>query len=131
MFSAKRAIDILLSGFGMIIAIPFLPFVALLIKLDSKGPMFYSTDRVGKGMKIFRMHKFRTMMDTSIEVGESVSPQYDPRVTPFGRFLRRTKMNELPQLFNILKGDMTFVGPRPEARILRNSTLRKQRKFFQ
>jgi FlaA1/EpsC-like NDP-sugar epimerase/lipopolysaccharide/colanic/teichoic acid biosynthesis glycosyltransferase len=115
MFSAKRVMDILLSVIGIITVIPFLPFVALLIKLDSKGPVFYCTNRVGKGMKIFRMYKFRTMIDTSIEVGESVSPQYDPRVTPFGRFLRRTKMNELPQLFNILKGDMTFVGPRPEA----------------
>jgi len=115
MFSAKRVIDILLSLIGILVVLPLLPLVGLLIKLDSKGPVFYSTDRVGKGMKIFKMYKFRTMMDTSIEVGESVSPQYDPRVTSFGRVLRRTKMNELPQLFNILKGDMTFVGPRPEA----------------
>ena len=66
-------------------------------------------------MKNFKMYKFRTMIDTAIEMGESLCPQYDPRVTTFGRFLRRTKMNELPQFINILKGEMTFVGPRPEA----------------
>jgi len=77
--------------------------------------VFYLADRVGKDMKNFKMYKFRTMIDTPIEAGESVSPQYDPRVTTFGRFLRRTKINELPQFINILKGEMTFVGPRPEA----------------
>ncbi len=115
MFLAKRLIDILLSLVGLIILIPILPVIGLLIKLDSRGPVFYLTDRVGKDMKIFKMYKFRTMLETPIEVGESVSPQYDVRVTPFGRFLRRTKMNELPQFINILKGEMTFVGPRPEA----------------
>ena len=113
--SAKRFIDIILSLFGLIIFSLFLPFIALLIKLDSKGPVFYRTDRIGKNFKRFRMWKFRTMIDTQIEVGESVSPQFDPRVTPLGRFLRRTKINELPQLINILRGEMTFVGPRPEA----------------
>jgi len=111
----KRSVDIILSLFGIIIVSPFLPFIALLIKMDSKGPVFYRTDRIGKNFKRFGMWKFRTMIDTSIEVGESISPQYDPRVTPLGRFLRRTKFNELPQLINILKGEMTFVGPRPEA----------------
>jgi len=111
----KRTLDILLSLIGIIIVVPVFPFIALLIKLDSKGPVFYPVDRVGKDMKAFKMFKFRTMLDAAINVGESLSPQYDPRVTPFGRLLRRTKMNELPQLLNILKGDMTFVGPRPES----------------
>jgi FlaA1/EpsC-like NDP-sugar epimerase/lipopolysaccharide/colanic/teichoic acid biosynthesis glycosyltransferase len=115
MFVAKRLIDILLSFIGLIILIPFLPVIGLFIKLDSRGPVFFPVQRVGKNMKNFKMYKFRTMMDTPIEVGESVSPQFDPRVTSFGRFLRRTKINELPQLINILKGEMTFVGPRPEA----------------
>lgn len=112
---AKRLIDILLSLIGLIILLPFLPIIGLLIKLDSKGPVFYLADRVGKDMKNFKMYKFRTMLDTPLKVGDSVSPQYDPRVTTFGRFLRRTKINELPQFINILKGEMTFVGPRPEA----------------
>lgn len=111
----KRLVDIVLSLFGIIMVSPFLPFIALLIKLDSKGPVFYLSDRVGRNLKSFRMWKFRTMIDTPIEVGESVSPQFDPRVTPVGRLLRRTKINELPQLVNVLKGEMTFVGPRPEA----------------
>jgi FlaA1/EpsC-like NDP-sugar epimerase/lipopolysaccharide/colanic/teichoic acid biosynthesis glycosyltransferase len=115
MHLAKRLTDILLSLVGLIILIPILPVIGLLIKLDSRGPVFYLTNRVGKNMKIFKMYKFRTMLETPIEVGESVSPQFDPRVTSFGRFLRRTKMNELPQFINILKGEMTFVGPRPEA----------------
>jgi len=112
---AKRIIDILVSLVGLLILIPLMPIIALLIKLDSKGPVIYLVDRVGRDMKIFKMYKFRTMIETPVEVGESVSPQYDPRVTAFGRFLRRTKMNELPQFMNILKGEMTFVGPRPEA----------------
>lgn len=111
----KRALDIILSLCGMLLTLPFLPVVALLIKLDSRGSVFYPCDRVGKDGKLFKMYKLRTMYDTSVAVGSSVSPWGDPRVTPFGRFLRRTKLNEFPQLWNILKGDMTFVGPRPEA----------------
>lgn len=114
-YLAKRVVDILLSLVGLAVLFVILPVIGLLIKLDSKGPVFYRVDRVGKNMKIFRMYKFRTMLETRIEVGESVSPQFDPRVTRLGRFLRRTKINEVPQFINILKGEMTFVGPRPEA----------------
>ncbi len=111
----KRVMDILLSLFGVIVLTPLIPIIGFLIKIDSRGPVFYLADRVGKGMKNFKMYKFRTMIVTPIEVGESLSPQYDPRVTSFGRFLRRTKINELPQFINILRGEMSFVGPRPEA----------------
>jgi len=98
MLLVKRFIDIILSLIGLVILTPLMPVICLLIKLDSRGPVFYLADRVGKDMREFKMFKFRTMIDTPIEMGESVSPQYDPRVTAFGRFLRRTKMNELPQL---------------------------------
>ena len=111
----KRFFDIFLAIVGTIFFLPFLPIIGLLIKLDSEGPVFYLCDRVGKDQKPFKMFKFRTMYQTTAPVGGSVSPQGDPRVTPIGRFLRRTKINEIPQLINILKGDMTFVGPRPEA----------------
>ncbi len=111
----KRTIDLVLSLIGIVLTLPFLPLIALLIKLDSRGPIFYRCDRVGKDGKLFKMYKFRTMYDTPLPGGASVSPEDDPRVTRFGRFLRRTKLNEFPQLLNILKGDMTFVGPRPEA----------------
>ena len=111
----KRVLDILLSLIGIAVVLPFFPVIALLIKLDSKGPVFYPVDRVGKDMQPFKMFKFRTMMEVADCIDQSLCPQNDPRVTTFGRFLRRTKLNEFPQLINILKGDMTFVGPRPES----------------
>ena len=110
-----RFLDIILSLVGLIILFFFLPLIWIFLRLDSKGPLFYMADRVGKNLKIFKMYKFRTMIETSVSVGQSVCPQYDPRVTDFGRILRRTKINELPQMINILKGEMSFVGPRPEA----------------
>jgi FlaA1/EpsC-like NDP-sugar epimerase/lipopolysaccharide/colanic/teichoic acid biosynthesis glycosyltransferase len=111
----KRLIDILLSLVGIILFAPFFPVIVLIIKLGSRGPVFYLCDRLGKDEKLFKMYKFRTMYTAPAPIGPSVCPQGDPRVTPVGRFLRRTKLNELPQLLNILKGEMTFVGPRPES----------------
>ena len=111
----KRCIDLVLACIGLILVLPFFPLIALLIKLDSWGPVLYRCDRIGKDGKRFKMYKFRTMYETTLPVWASVSPEGDPRVTPFGRILRRTKINELPQLLNVLKGEMTFVGPRPEA----------------
>ena len=111
----KRLIDILLSLIGILLTLPFFPFIALLMKLDSKGPVFYLCDRVGKDGKVFKMYKLRTMYHLPVSLGASVCPAGDPRVTPLGRLLRRTKLNEVPQLLNVLKADMTLVGPRPEA----------------
>src|SRR5215468_4788837 len=111
----KRCIDLVLVCIGLVLVLPLFPIIGLLIKRDSRGPILYRCDRLGKDGKLFKMYKFRTMFETDLPVGPSVCPQDDPRVTPFGRILRRTKLNELPQLFNILKGEMTFVGPRPEA----------------
>lgn len=126
----KRLLDIFLSLFGLIVFFPFFLIAAILVKLDSRGPVFYLCDRVGKDMTVFKMYKFRTMIETKVKVGGSISPKHDPRVTTFGRFLRRTKINELPQLVNILKGDMTFVGPRPEAPDLVELFPVKSRKIF-
>ena len=111
----KRCLDLVLACIGLLLVLPFFPLIGLLIKLDSRGPVLYRCDRIGKDGKPFKMYKFRTMFETPLPVGASVCPQDDPRVTPFGRILRRTKINELPQLLNVLKGEMTFVGPRPEA----------------
>ena len=83
-------------------------------RMDSKGPLFYMADRVGYDLRPFKMYKFRTMVDTSVQIGDCLCPKFDPRVTRLGNFLRRTKINEIPQVINILKGDMSFVGPRPE-----------------
>jgi FlaA1/EpsC-like NDP-sugar epimerase/lipopolysaccharide/colanic/teichoic acid biosynthesis glycosyltransferase len=111
----KRCLDLVLACLGLLLVLPLFPLIGLLIKLDSRGPVLYRGERIGKDGKPFHMYKFRTMLATTLPVWASVSPHDDPRVTPFGRILRRTKMNELPQLLNILKGEMTFVGPRPEA----------------
>ena len=111
----KRILDIFFGLIGVLIALPVFPIIGLLIKLDSKGPVFYGCNRVGKDEKSFRMWKFRTMVELPVAVGASLSPQGDVRVTRVGRFLRRAKLNELPQLINILKGEMSVVGPRPEA----------------
>ncbi len=110
-----RLTDIVVSIIGLLLMLPMLPWIALLIKLDSKGPVFYRCDRVGLGGKIFKMYKFRTMYDTPVELGASISSQGDPRVTPVGAMLRRLKLNEFPQFINILQGEMTLIGPRPEA----------------
>jgi FlaA1/EpsC-like NDP-sugar epimerase/lipopolysaccharide/colanic/teichoic acid biosynthesis glycosyltransferase len=110
-----RTCDIFLSVIGLILTAPLFLLSAVFIKLNSKGPVFFSAERVGKDMMLFPMYKFRTMLENSVKIDQSVCPRFDPRVTTAGRFLRRTKLNELPQLLNILKGEMSFVGPRPEA----------------
>ena len=111
----KRSIDLALSIIGILLLLPLFPIIALLIKLNSKGPVFFLCDRIGKDGKSFKMYKFRTMYTTPLPPGPSVCPEGDPRVTSVGRFLRRSKVNEFPQLINVFKGDMTLVGPRPEA----------------
>jgi FlaA1/EpsC-like NDP-sugar epimerase/lipopolysaccharide/colanic/teichoic acid biosynthesis glycosyltransferase len=111
----KRCLDLVLACIGLLLLLPLFPIIGLLIKLDSRGPVLYRCERIGKNGKRFKMYKFRTMFETDLSVGPSVCPQDDPRVTSMGRILRRTKINELPQLLNVLKGEMTFVGPRPEA----------------
>jgi lipopolysaccharide/colanic/teichoic acid biosynthesis glycosyltransferase len=110
-----RIIDIFISIFAIILFLPFLPIIVFFIKIDSRGPVFYACNRVGLHGKIFKMYKFRTMYETQIKFGPAVCPQGDPRVTSVGMVLRRLKINELPQFYNVLKGDMTLVGPRPEA----------------
>ena len=125
-----RMMDLLFSLLGLLGLIIMLPFVALLIKLDSRGPVFYLGDRVGLNGKIFRMYKFRTMHETLDLQGPGVSPQGDPRVTTVGRVLRRLKLNEFPQFINVLKGEMTLVGPRPETPELAAAYPPAARKIF-
>ncbi|MGO9119735.1 MAG: sugar transferase [Desulfomonilaceae bacterium] len=111
---AKRAFDIIVSLIGLIIASPLMCAIALLIKLESRGPIFYSCVRAGKGNSLFGMLKFRTMVDNADNIDCKLCGSDDVRVTRLGSFLRRTKLNELPQLFNVLIGQMSMVGPRPE-----------------
>jgi exopolysaccharide biosynthesis polyprenyl glycosylphosphotransferase len=110
----KRVMDILISGMGLIILALLFPILALAIYVDSPGPVFYTQERVGKGGRIFRLFKFRSMIPNAEESGAAWAEENDPRVTRVGRFLRRTMMDELPQLINVLRGEMSIVGPRPE-----------------
>ena len=112
----KRLFDILASGFGLLILSPLFLILAVWIPLDSPGPVFYRQTRVGRGGRDFRIFKFRTMR-VGADKGSLVTiGGRDPRVTRAGSFLRRLKLDELPQLINVLVGDMSLVGPRPEVR---------------
>lgn len=109
----KRLIACVLSVIGLIICgIPML-IIAIAIKLDSKGPVLFRQVRLGKGMKPFTIYKFRTMCDHAYEMGGIANRSDDPRITKVGAFLRRTSLDELPQMFNILNGTMVIIGPRP------------------
>jgi exopolysaccharide biosynthesis polyprenyl glycosylphosphotransferase len=111
----KRSFDLGLSAFCLLAILPLCAIVSLLILILSPGSVFYRQERVGRGGKIFRLIKFRTMIpDAESHSGETYSPENDSRVTGIGAVLRRFRLDELPQLFNVLKGDMSFVGPRPE-----------------
>ncbi|MDD4202714.1 MAG: sugar transferase [Candidatus Omnitrophica bacterium] len=110
----KRIIDIL-SAFSIIICLlPLLLILAVLIKVTSKGPVFYLSKRVGINGKTFDMVKFRTMVDNAVNIGAGIETyKHDPRITVIGVFLRKWSIDEIPQVFNIIKGDMSFIGPRP------------------
>ena len=111
----KRTVDITLSLIGLLLTLPFFPLIALAIKLDSKGPIFFSQIRVGNREKLFLLYKFRSMrQDAEQGSGAVWAEKNDPRTTSFGKFLRNSRIDEIPQLINVLKGDMSFVGPRPE-----------------
>ena len=111
----KRVASIVVSTVGLILSLPLLPFVALAIKLGSPGPLLYHQRRVGKDDAVFYCHKFRTMRaDAEADIGPAWATDDDPRITLVGGFLRMTRLDEIPQLWNVLKGDMSLVGPRPE-----------------
>ena len=111
----KRVADILLSTVGLITALPLAPLIALLIRLDSPGPVFYRQVRVGQGEKNFLLYKFRTMLqDSEADTGAVWARENDPRVTRVGAFLRKSRLDEIPQLLNVLRGDISLIGPRPE-----------------
>ena len=110
---AKRGLDVALSATGLLLAAPLCGLIALAIKLGDGGPVFFAQERVGKGGETFRSFKFRSMISNADGAeGPMQAEEHDPRVTPIGRLLRRTAMDELPQLWNIFRGDMSFVGPR-------------------
>ncbi|UFS69101.1 TIGR03013 family PEP-CTERM/XrtA system glycosyltransferase [Geomonas sp. RF6] len=110
----KRCFDIFLSLIGIVLSAPLFPFIALAIKLDSRGPVFFQQVRVGSGEKPFMLYKFRSMTQDAERNGAVWASKNDARVTRVGRILRNSRIDELPQLYNVLRGDMSFIGPRPE-----------------
>ena len=111
----KRIFDLTMSGLLLLCASPVLLLLAILIKLDSKGPVFYWQERVGRGGEPYRVHKLRTMKKDAEKLSGPVwAQQKDPRITRLGNFLRKTRLDEIPQVFAVFRGDMSFVGPRPE-----------------
>ncbi|MBI9063433.1 MAG: sugar transferase [Marinilabiliaceae bacterium] len=125
----KRLYDILISIIGILMMLPFFPFIAWKIKKTSPGPIFYLQERIGKNGHPFQMIKFRTMYINAEEDGPSLSSENDQRVTPFGRFLRRWRLDEIPQFANVFKGDMALVGPRPERQHYIDQLLKKTPHF--
>jgi lipopolysaccharide/colanic/teichoic acid biosynthesis glycosyltransferase len=112
----KRAFDVVVAGGALLVLWPVLVVVAALVWLEDRGPIVYSGVRIGRGGQPFRMHKFRTMVPNADRIGGPSTAGDDPRLTRVGKTLRRYKLDELPQMFNVLKGDMSLVGPRPEVK---------------
>jgi sugar transferase (PEP-CTERM system associated) len=110
----RQVVSICAAAFGLLLVLPFFPFVALAVKLSSKGPLFFRQTRVGMGGRTFEVVKLRTMFTDAEAGGAKWATKNDPRVTKVGMFLRKTRIDEIPQLWNVLRGDMGFVGPRPE-----------------
>lgn len=114
--AVKRSFDLCMSIVLLIVLMPFMVGISIWIKLDSRGPVFYRQVRVTANNKDFRVFKFRTMVQNADQIGSSVTIENDPRITKVGAKLRKVRLDELPQLINIVKGEMTFVGTRPEIR---------------
>ena len=112
--AAKRTFDAVAAAAGLIVLSPVIAGIAIAIKRGSKGPLLYKGTRVGMNGEPFQMLKFRTMVVDADKIGGSSTPEDDPRITPIGKTLRKYKLDELPQLINVLKGEMSFVGPRPQ-----------------
>jgi lipopolysaccharide/colanic/teichoic acid biosynthesis glycosyltransferase len=110
----KRIFDIAAASAGLVIFSPLMVLAALLVKRESRGPILFKQERVGKGFRPFLIYKFRTMGERTAGEGRLITAGEDPRITRVGRVLRKTKLDELPQLINVLKGEMSLVGPRPE-----------------
>lgn len=129
-FGLRRVLDFILASIMFILLSPLFLFTAIAIKFESKGPIFYNQQRYGKDGKIFVVHKFRSMVqDAEQNSGPVWAQKGDPRITTVGQIMRKTRIDELPQLINILKGDMSFIGPRPE-RPFFSDTFKKQIPFY-
>ena len=127
----KRVTDIIFSFFTLIISFPIFLITAIAIKVDSEGPIFFLHERTGLNGKTFKMIKFRGMIDNALMYGPGITQMNDPRITRVGKFLRRTSIDELPQLINVLKGEMSIIGPRPEIVSITSNYDHHQKSVFQ
>lgn len=127
----KRLTDIILSILTLIITSPIFLLAALAIKITSKGPVFFLHERTGLNGKLFRMIKFRGMIDNALKYGPGITQVNDPRITKVGKFLRRTSIDELPQFLNVLKGEMSIIGPRPEITSITENYSEEHKKVFE
>jgi lipopolysaccharide/colanic/teichoic acid biosynthesis glycosyltransferase len=127
----KRLTDIIISIIILVVTSPLLILCALLIKIESKGPVFFIHERTGTNGKNFKMIKFRGMIDNALQHGPDLTQINDPRLTKMGKFLRRTSIDEIPNFFNVLMGDMSIIGPRPEMPSITKNYNDEQKKIFQ
>ncbi len=127
----KRVIDLLLSFVAILILIPFYLFSAIAVKLSSPGPILFFQERIGLNGRVFKIVKFRTMFVDAERSGPQLSSENDPRITKIGRFMRKTRLDEFPQFFNVLLGDMSLVGPRPERQFYIDQILTKEPQYLQ
>jgi len=127
----KRLTDVIFSAFVLIIATPIFLLVSLAIKLESKGPVLFIQERTGLSGKKFKLYKFRGMVDNATLYGPELTQINDPRITKVGKFLRRTSIDEIPNFFNVLLGDMSIVGPRPEIISITKNYNDELRKVFE
>lgn len=126
----KRATDILISLFVLIVSLPITLICAAAVKLESPGPALFIHERVGLGGKNFKMIKFRGMVYNALQIGPVLTQENDPRLTKVGKFLRRTSLDEIPNFLNVLLGDMSIVGPRPEMPVLTSNYSERERQIF-
>lgn len=127
----KRVFDVVMSSIGLIVLSPFFLIISLLIKMDSKGPVLFKQERVGRYEKNFKILKFRTMVTDAEKKGAQITVGRDSRITRVGHLLRKSKLDELPQLINVFKGDMSLVGPRPEVPKYTQYYNKVQKKIFE
>ena len=127
----KRCTDIIFSIIILILSFPILIISAIAIKLDSKGPVFFVHERMGYKGKPFKMFKFRGMIDNALNFGPELTQMNDPRITRVGKLLRRTSLDEIPQVINVLKGEMSIIGPRPEVISIASKYKEEQKKVFE
>ena len=129
-YSVKRLADIVLSLVAMVVLSPVYLVTAIIVKATSPGPVFYAQERIGYHGRPFRMHKFRSMYVDAEQMGPALSKDNDPRITPFGRFMRKVRLDEIPQFWNVLRGTMSIVGPRPERQFYIDQIVRRAPEYL-